>query len=95
MFARIKADGAVLPVRARYDPRETGWNIGSNHLSNEEPVWYALPDLLADKLLTGRTVEVVEAFRLVPCGTQENLCPTKLLGVVPIDPTNATIYFAL
>ncbi len=87
VFTRIKADGAVLPVRARYDPRETGWNIGSNHFSNDEPVWYALPDLLADKLLTGRTVEVVEAFRLVPCGRQANLCPTKLLGVVPIDPT--------
>ena len=87
VFVRIKANEAILPVRARYDLRETGWNIGSNHLVNDEPVWYALPDLLADKLLTGRTVEVVEAFRLVPCGAQANLCPTNLLGVVPIDPT--------
>ena len=92
VFARIKADGAVLPVRARYDPRETGWNIGSNHLSNDEPVWYALPDLVADKLLTGRTVEVVEAFRLLPCGTQANLTPTKLLGVVPIDPRRDDLF---
>ena len=92
VFARIKADGAVLPVRARYDPRETGWNIGSNHFSNDEPVWYALPDLLADKLLTGRTVQVVEAFRLIPCGTHANLSPTNLLGVVPIDPTTDDLF---
>ena len=51
-LVQIKPAGDVLPVRARYDG--TNWNIGSNPLWADEPLWYALPDVIASKLITGK-----------------------------------------
>ncbi len=52
-IAQIIPDGDILPVRAEYGP-EPGYTIGVNHLTDDPPHWYALPDLAASRLLTGR-----------------------------------------
>lgn len=83
-FASISPDDDVLPVRSLYG--ETGnTNIGLNPLSSEEPVWYAGPDLAASKLKTKRTPKVIQAFRLVPCGLQEDVKDSSL-GKRKFDP---------
>lgn len=83
-FASVKPAGDILPVRSLYG--ETGdTNIGLNPLTSEEPIWYAGPDLAAAKLLSGNTPAVVQAFRLVPQGTQAAMKPTSI-GTRKIDP---------
>jgi hypothetical protein len=84
-FAAVKLEGDVLPVRTLY--AETGdTNIGLNPLTSEKAVWYAGPDLVASKLLTGRSPEIVRAYRLVPLGMQSGMKATTI-GTRKFDPS--------
>jgi hypothetical protein len=90
-LVQIKPAGDVLPVRARYG-EERSWGIGSNPLHSGEPRWYALSDVIASKLITGRAPEVVRALRLVPAGRQRGLKPIRLRGEVEIDPRRDDLF---
>lgn len=85
-YAEVLPSGDVLPVRAAYagDGGELG--IGVNPYHDSEPRWYALPDVVAATLLTGRPPQVLKAWRLAPSGTLAGLHPVRLGGVVPVDP---------
>jgi hypothetical protein len=87
-YALIDADDDVLPVRAQYDSNKPGWNIGVNRLTTRpgEPLWYALGDILASKLLTGRTPHIIDAVLLTANGTADGLRPLTLPGGRTIDP---------
>lgn len=93
-LALVRPTGDVLPVRARYESGGT-WNIGLNPLHSEEPMWYALPDLVASVLLTGRVPEVLRAIRLVPSGVQRGLRPVRLRGAVEVDPSRDDVFRVL
>jgi hypothetical protein len=78
----VVPDGDVLPVRADYQPdyprgsqeprsATTSWSIGVKPLHADEPFWYTLPDLVASKMLSGRTPQVRRAFRFVPAGGRQ------------------------
>jgi len=83
-FASIKPSGDMLPVRALYS--EVGeTNIGLNPLTAHEPIWYAGPDLAASKIATGRTPQIIGAFKLVPQGMQTGM-KTTVVGKRTIDP---------
>lgn len=98
VIAELNPDGDVLPVRAYYGPSamevdEQGrpqvldWCIGVNPLHAETPMPYALCDLIAAKLHTGRAPQVLKAVRFIPAGGQQpDLQPVHLRGQVPIDP---------
>jgi hypothetical protein len=65
-IVEIEPDGDLLPVRATYAAGRAP-NIGLNSLNApNERLWYALPDLVAAKLLSGKTPRVVRAIRFVP-----------------------------
>jgi hypothetical protein len=83
-FALVRPHGDILPVRTKYNEDTT--NIGVNPLTSQQAVWYAGPDVVAAKLLTGRPVEIVRAFKLVPEGQQPDLREVALRGTVRIDP---------
>ena len=83
-FASINPSEDVLPVRALYSGTGDS-NIGLNPLTANEPIWYAGPDLAASRLATGRTPEILQAFRLVPLGVQEGM-KTTVIGTRTIDP---------
>jgi hypothetical protein len=87
-FAEIVPDGDLLPVRAQYDPTMPGYNIGINPFTTTEPAWYAGPDLVAAKLLGGKTPRIRRAFRVIGHGAQEGLQSARLRDHVPIDPTS-------
>lgn len=75
-FAKIKPAGDIVPVRAPYD--EESRTIGINHLYSDE-LWFAGPDLAASKVLNdNKAPEILEAFRLVPHGTQRGFKQVKL-----------------
>jgi hypothetical protein len=83
-FALVKPDNDILPVRTVYNGRTK--NIGLNYLSSKEPIWYAGPDLVASKLLSGKTPRVIKAIRMLASGEQKHLHSTDLAGTVRIDP---------
>src|SRR5579872_514919 len=83
-FASVKPSGDILPVRSLYN--DTGdTNIGLNPLTSSKPIWYSGPDLATSKLQTGRTPEVIQAFKLVPQGTQTGMKATSV-GTRSVDP---------
>ena len=52
----------------------------------KDGLWFALPDLAASVLLTGRIPRIVEAFRIEARGQAPSLRRITLRGAVPIDP---------
>ena len=90
-FVRVIPDGDVLPTRARYSRESNDYQVGLNHLhaiSNDPQhgLWFALPDLVASVILTGRIPKMVDAFRILPKGQLRGLRPVELRGAVTIDP---------
>ena len=77
-FALVLPDGDILPVRTEYDPDSGENNVGMNVLTSAKPVWYALPDLVASRLLTGKSPKILRAIRVVGEGQQAGLKPTTL-----------------
>ena len=77
-FALVQPDGDILPVRTEYDTDSSENNVGVNVLTSAQPIWYAVPDLLASKLLTGRSPKILCAVRLVGEGQQTGLEATTL-----------------
>jgi hypothetical protein len=92
-FALVKPNKDVVPIRTVYNGRSQ--NIGLNLLNSKKPIWYAGPDLIAAKLLTGKTPKMLKAVRLVPSGQQKTLKQTRLGGIVPIDPRKEDFFVRL
>jgi hypothetical protein len=74
-FVRLRPDEDLLPVRAEFGPE--GRNIGDVFLSGP-PIWYALPDVVAGVLRTGKVPEILEAIELVPSDERFETKPWKL-----------------
>jgi len=79
-IVQILPEGDVLPVRAQYDADQPA-TIGVNRLTSREPMWFTLADVLAAKLLGGKTPKIVSAIRFEPRPPQEELTPIQLAGV--------------
>jgi hypothetical protein len=90
-FARVIPDGDILPTRAKYSAESNDYQVGLNyvHAGSNDPkdgLWFALPDLAASVLLTGKVPNILEAFRIEAKGQLPGLKPITLRGTVPIDP---------
>lgn len=88
-FVKAIPDGDILPIRAKYGHTSNDWQVGVNHVyarSENDALWYALPDVVASVILTGQVPKIIDAFRIVPHGTQADLKPTKLYGQISVDP---------
>ena len=73
-------DNMVLPVRSAYETGKKAQNIGVNYLKSTDGtcLWYALADLTASKLLTGKTPMIEEAISFVSHGIDGNLPDEKI-----------------
>lgn len=91
-FALVKPQADILPVRTVYGETGKTQNIGLNYLSSEKPIWYAAPDLMASKILTGKTPRILKALEMVPGGRQNRLKSTNLGGMVKIKPAEQDFY---
>jgi len=89
-FAQLMPEGDILPARAQFTGAE--WTVGVNPLTSSAPLWFAIPDLLASALLTGKPPKVLRAFRLVPRGRQRGLKPARLRGGVEVDPRRSDFF---
>lgn len=73
-ICKIIPDDDILPIRSDYGNKVTT-NTGTNYLKSVDGtgLWFTLPDLLASKLLTGKTPKIIEAITFVPQGVQSGL----------------------
>jgi hypothetical protein len=78
-LVQVRPKRDLFPIRARYPGGDT-LNIGLNYLSADEPQWFTLADVLASKILTGRTPEVIKALWFRPKGQQKGLEPIEIAG---------------
>ncbi|HDQ07343.1 MAG TPA: hypothetical protein ENN44_00945 [Methanoculleus sp.] len=90
VLVQIRPDDDILPVRMDYKGDGTTFNVGVNHLTYEGKVWYALPDVIASILLTGKVPTITRAVRFIPQGTQPGLRSTSILGV-DVHPEQETL----
>jgi hypothetical protein len=98
-LVEIEPRGAVLPVRAKYDPTTGDYGIGVNPYTYDGHVWYALPDVIAASILTPDDAEeslrVVRAVRLVGEGIQPSLGSVALRGGRRLDPRRDDPFLAM
>lgn len=85
-IARIRPNEDILPVRAKYGADST-YNIGINYLTYDGDLWYAIPDLVASKILTGKSPEILEAISFAEGVHGDTLKPVELRGDITIDPS--------
>jgi len=92
-FALVRPSDEIFPVRTKYNG-ETN-NIGINPLNSESPIWFAGPDIIAAKLYTGQSPEILRVIRVVPEGQQAGLMRTALRGMIEIDPRTDDFFKAV
>src|SRR5437899_5175823 len=88
-FVRLLPDGDVLPIRAKFASDSQDWQVAVTHVHGSEGdgLWYALPDVVASVILSGRVPKILDAFQIHAEGTLPTLTPIKLRGMVPVDPS--------
>ena len=86
-IVEIEATGdCLLPTRSIYAAGHAP-NIGLNYLrAPGEPLWYALPQLIVAKLLSGKTPRILRAVRFKAGAHIETLVETALRGMVTVRP---------
>ena len=90
-FVQIVPEGDLLPCRAVYSDVSKDWQVGINHVSAgtehaHRALWFALPDVVASVLKTGKVPEILDAFRIIGTGRLRTLTPVRFRGVVLVDP---------
>ena len=89
-IVQIQPNDDILPVRAKYDGKIV-WNIGINRLTSKAPLWYSIADVIASKLYTGRTPEIIQGLKFAPKNVEKNLKMTEIHGA-KIDPYNDDLF---
>lgn len=90
-YAKVRPDNDILPIRARYGT-DSSYNIGINYVTSDQPLYYALPDLVASKILTGRSPQISEARTFVGHGTDAKLRTVRLRGETLIEPKSTDFF---
>lgn len=92
-ICKIIPDEDILPIRAKYGGKDTS-NIGVNYLKSTDGtgLWYALPDIIASKFLTGKTPRIQEAISFTPGTPQENLQEIEVLKGLTVRPDEDFIH---
>jgi hypothetical protein len=87
----------LLPIRAEYG-HDNGYQIGLNYLDTsnlpegKQAMWYTLADVVACKILTGKTPEIIRAYRILPVGIQPDLKKVKLQGKIGVEPASEDFF---
>ncbi|UGV41612.1 hypothetical protein J7W08_04820 [Methanococcoides orientis] len=84
VLVELQPDDDIFPVRTNYANQDTR-NIGINHITYKDSLYYFLPDVLASKLLAGKSPRIKKAIRFIPEGVQKGLTETQIYGI-KIDP---------
>ena len=86
VLVQVQPDEDIIPVRMDYKGDKKSFNVGINYLTSKEPLWYALPDVIASKAAHWKMYEDNQGNTVCSKGTQSGLKESRILGI-PIDPT--------
>jgi hypothetical protein len=92
---RVLPHGDFLPCRGQFNAATKDWQVAMTYLTAESPdnaLWYALPDVVASVLRTGRVPVILDAFRLQARGMLPSLVPTRLRGCIDVDPRTTDFF---
>jgi hypothetical protein len=87
----------LLPIRAEYG-QGNGYQIGLNYLDTsklpkgKQAMWYTLADVVACKILTGKTPEIIRAYRILPIDIQPDLKKVRLQGEIEVEPASEDFF---
>jgi hypothetical protein len=84
--ALVRPQADLLPTRAWFAGRGDVPRVGLGPLACDRLLPYAIPDLVAAKVLTGKVPQVVSAWRLVGQGRNPKLHVVRLGGRARFDP---------
>jgi hypothetical protein len=76
----VQPDGDLLPTRARYRHTSRAYNLALAYRHGGPRQWWALADVLASKIETGRTPKILRVIRFAPRPRQNGLRPVDLNG---------------
>ncbi len=85
ILVELEPDEDILPIRSNYLAKGDVYNVGINYLKYGKSLYYALPDVIASLLLTGKIPKIKRAIGFIPVGKQETLKKTNILGI-EVDP---------
>lgn len=98
-FVQLRPDGDILPARGQYGSGSNDWQVAINHLhatTEDDHLWFSLPDVVVSVLLTGRIPKIVDAFRIEPSNEiLDGLRPIKFRGQIEIDPARQDFFKAV
>jgi hypothetical protein len=80
ILVEVNPDEDIFPIRTKYDEKSDMPTIGVNKITYEGSLWYALSDVIASKILTGKSPRINRAIRFIPLGKQVSLKSTQILG---------------
>ncbi len=81
VLVEIYPEKDILPIRARFDKKSNVYNIAVNEVSSEKPLFYALPDIIASKFISGKTPKIKKAIRFKAIGKQKSLKEFEIFGL--------------
>lgn len=90
-LVQLIPDEDILPIRADFGDSDGPDIIAISEVTGTELLWYTLADVVASKLLSGKTPKIVRAIKITPKAAQQDLKPVKLRNAVNVDP--ATVNF--
>lgn len=90
-IVKIRPNGDFLPTRTGYDESSGDKTVAIQKVFSDLTLPYHLMDVIASKIITGKTPEIVEGYRYYPKEPQETLRPTNVLGF-EIDPLKENLY---
>lgn len=90
-IVKVRPNGDFLPTRTGYDEDSGERTVAIQKVTSNLILPYHLMDVIASKIITGKTPEIVEGYYYYPKEPQETLRPTTVLGF-EIDPLKDNLY---
>jgi hypothetical protein len=90
----VRCEGEIVPIKARFDRKQ--FSMGMIHYHSDGNLLpLRLPDVIAAKLLSGRSPEIVRAERIVPAGGRRPLRKAWLPSGARLDPHTRDVFLTL
>jgi len=90
-IVKVRPNGDFLPTRTGYDEDSGEKTVAIQKVFSNLELSYHLMDVIASKIVTGKTPEIVEGYYYYPKEPQETLRSTTVLGF-EIDPLKENLY---
>lgn len=90
-LVKINPKNDFLPIRTNYNNSAERTVAIQMIKGSDVPLYYALPDVIASKLITGKSPEILEGIEFIPNPPCKNLSKTSIFGL-EIDPKKVNLH---